>query len=104
MKKIIAFCLCLILIVALGASAAFAANDTPTPARATWQIVGTNVNLRSGPGTNYSSAGLVQNGDTFVNGGITAGADGNNWRYCSMTSGLHAGENGYVASQYTDYK
>lgn len=67
MKKAAALFLCVILIFAFSI-AVFAINESqvsPSAVSATWHIVGTNVNLRSGPGTNYSSGGLVQNGDTF---------------------------------------
>lgn len=106
MKKIASFCLCLALIIAFGvtAFADYSPLSSPEQVTACWQIVGTNVNFRSGPGTEYSSGGYVQNGDTFINGGLFKATDGSNWRYCSMTSGSHSGENGYVASQYTDYK
>lgn len=106
MKRIVSFCLCLALIIALGVTAFADSAPSASPAQATapWQIVGTNVNFRCGPGTEYSSAGYVQNGDTFTNGGLYTATDGSYWRYCSMTSGSHSGENGYVASQYTDYR
>lgn len=106
MKKIIAFCLCLTLVMALGISA-FADNSGSASTQQTnacWQIIGSNVNFRAGPGFNYSVVGLVQYGDTFVDYGISQDASGNNWRYCGMTSGSHYGEAGYVASQYTDYR
>lgn len=105
MKRVFAFLLCSVLLLALSVTA-FAANDqavNPSNVTATWHIVGSNVNLRSGAGPEFSSAGYVQNGNTFINGGLYLGTDGNYWRYCSMTSGPHDGENGYVASQYTDF-
>ena len=85
------------------AFAEFAQPAKPSAKSATWHIVGYGVNLRSGPGTGYSSSGLVQYGDTFNNGGLYIGTDGNYWRYCSMTSGSCSGMNGYVASQYTAF-
>ena len=92
MKRILALFLCLAMIFAFSvtAFAEFAQPAKPSAKSATWHIVG------------YSS-GLVQYGDTFNNGGLYIGTDGNYWRYCSMTSGSCSGMNGYVASQYTAF-
>jgi uncharacterized protein YraI len=106
MKKIVSFFLCLALAIVFGPTAFADGNQQINPAQTNgqWQIVGTNVNLRSGPGSGYSSAGYVQNGDTFINYGLYPATDGSYWRYCLMTSGVHNGDKGYVANQYTDYR
>lgn len=98
MKKAAALFLCVILIFAFSI-AAFAEYEQPDSMAVIWRtghIKGSNVNLRSGPGTGYPSGGLVQNGDTF-NGYRVPGYY---WCYCKMTSGANAGNNGYV---YRDY-
>ncbi len=105
MKKLLAILLCIVMIVAFSATA-FAEFDQSiqrSVTSATWHIIGSNIRLRSGPGTEYSIGGLVQNGDKFIDGGLYTGSDGNEWRYCSMTSGSNAGNNGYVAKQYTEF-
>jgi len=70
-------------------------------------INATNVNLRSGPSTAYSSGGLVSKPDRceprFINGSSYFADDHGGpyeWRYIHMTSGAHSGENGYVVSSY----
>ncbi|MEU2357701.1 SH3 domain-containing protein [Streptomyces misionensis] len=60
------------------------------------------VNLRSGPGTSYSSYGLVSNGTRLtlvchktVNHGYSYG-----WDYVKIRSGSHAGTYGWVYEYY----
>lgn len=77
----------------------------------TWvyYIKGNNVNLRSGPGTSFSSGGQVNNGDTLdlifnSNGNFVYEGDGYTWYHVHMTSGQCAGSNGYVAKNYVTSK
>ncbi len=59
-----------------------------------------NVNLRSGPGTSYSSAGQLDYKSLvyFIeNGGY---ADGYYWIKVSVQVGTHSTSKGYVASKY----
>lgn len=75
-----------------------------------YTIKGSNVNLRSGPGTTYPSGGLLQNGDEVENIKIPEGkpgegelyfdAEGYRWVYVEVKSGNNKGHKGYVASGF----
>lgn len=68
-------------------------SSTPAPDKTlsgTGKIIGTNVNMRSGPGTNYSVIGNYSNGVTLNVTGET-----NGWYAVSYN-----GKNGYVSSKY----
>lgn len=99
MKKAMPIILVILIIFTLSFSV-YAASDfyKSENQRRTGYITGSNVNLRSGPGTNYPSGGLVQYGDTFTTDGRIIN---NYWRYCHMTSGSNYGNNGYVYRTYT---
>jgi uncharacterized protein YgiM (DUF1202 family) len=61
------------------------------------------VNLRSGPGTSYSSKGLLSAGNklTYIcykEGTATTWS----WDYVKVTSGAHAGTYGWVYDKYVD--
>lgn len=62
-------------------------------------VIGSNVNLRSGPGTKYSSAGYVQYGDTF-----RYLSHSGNWCKVKMLSGSHKGDKGYIHFSYITLK
>lgn len=105
MKKAISIILSLAMLVAFAAfsSPAFAESPaTPAAVTATWHIIASSVNLRSGPGTSYSSGGNVQYGDTFTNFGVVYG-EGIYWRHCKMTSGSCVNQSGYVSNMYVDF-
>lgn len=61
-KKVVSFLLCMAMIIALSVTAFADGGVAPLANRsdATHYIAGSNVNLRSGPGTGYSSGGLLQ--------------------------------------------
>lgn len=105
MKKIISIFLCLVMALSLSV-VAFASDskEEVTPlGLITWYINADGVNLRESEGG--VSIGLVYNGDTFTNGGVsTYQANGIAWRHCSMTSGQNSGRTGYVAKNYTSWK
>ncbi|MFF9458043.1 SH3 domain-containing protein [Streptomyces flaveolus] len=63
------------------------------------------VNLRSGPGTSYSSYGLVSNGTrlTYICYKSPTSSGGRYWAYVKITSGAHAGTYGWVDRYYTYY-
>jgi hypothetical protein len=64
-------------------------------------INGTNVNLRSGPGTTYSSLGQLDQYDTFQDYWEPfVYANGYYWCRIKMLSGPHSGESGWVAINY----
>ena len=71
-------------------------------ATVTGMVIGTNVNLRSGPGTNYSSYGQVNYGDTLE---VLLVYDGSAdvWAKVRMTSGPHKGEVGCIDHDYIIY-
>lgn len=62
MKRIVSLLLCLTLIFALSATAF--AFDIPNGSSIPMKV-SENVNLRSGPGTNYDSYGILNTGETF---------------------------------------
>lgn len=109
-KRLLAFIVVLILLVGVFPASAFAAEgdngSIALPDYVTiYYITGSNVNLRSGPGTSYSSGGYVQYGDTldFVynyNGSFTYQGEGYWWYHVLMTSGENSGNRGYVVSDY----
>ncbi|UFR07146.1 SH3 domain-containing protein [Streptomyces sp. Go40/10] len=62
-----------------------------------------NVNLRSGPGTSYSSKGLLSKGTSltwicYKPGTATTSA----WDYVKIKSGIHKGTYGWVSARYWD--
>ena len=106
-KKIVSFVLCLSLVFALSVTAF--ADDGIAPmanrADATHYIEGYNVNLRSGPGTNYSSGGLLQRYDechyTPDSEGRTVVVNGNiTWGHIYMDYGTNVDKAGYTSVQY----
>ncbi|GAA2720634.1 SH3 domain-containing protein [Streptomyces luteosporeus] len=54
------------------------------------------VNLRTGPGTGYSSRGLVYNGTTIYVGCFSS----EGFAYVQVRSGAHDGEYGWIATDY----
>ena len=57
-------------------------------------VTGTDVNLRQGPGTNYTRVGVAQKGQQFV---ITETASGSGYTWGKF-------DGGWIALQYTDYE
>ncbi len=57
-------------------------------------VTGTDVNLREGPGTNYTRVGVAQKGQQFV---ITETASGSGYTWGKF-------DGGWIALQYTDYE
>ena len=106
-KKVVSFLLCMAMIIALSVTAFADGGVAPLANRsdATHYIAGSNVNLRSGPGTGYSSGGLLQwydechyipdsQGRTVVtNGNIT-------WGHIYIDYGTNADKAGYTSVQY----
>lgn len=72
-----------------------------------WKIVAqSGANLRSGPGTNYRSDGLLSLGTTFyIMDDVWNSADGYTWYKIMVTSGSYRGYWGYVrnAEDIVDY-
>lgn len=59
------------------------------------------VNLRSGPGTSYSSYGMVSNGTRLTFICYKAGSKTKDyWDYVKITSGPHSGTYGWVDDYY----
>ena len=77
-----------------------ASGNTPPETGATPQnpvtitVTGTDVNLRQGPGTNYTRVGVAQQGQQFV---ITETASGSGYTWGKF-------DGGWIALQYTDYE
>lgn len=95
-KKIISLFFCVVMVFSFAISASAAASA------ATWHIVGNSVNIRATEGG--TSLGLVNDGDTFTNYGLSSTVVNNlYWRDCKMTSGQNNNVRGYVASGYTSY-
>lgn len=68
-------------------------NDATAENPVTITVTGTDVNLRQGPGTNYTRVGVANKGDTFV---ITEVATGTGYTWGKF-------DGGWIALQYTDY-
>ncbi|MFF9074575.1 SH3 domain-containing protein [Streptomyces sp. NPDC014872] len=63
-----------------------------------------SVNLRSGPGTSYSSKGLLSKGTkTYFYCYRDFGANKWSWDYIKVTSGPHKGVKGWVRGDYDDW-
>ncbi len=109
-KRLISALLVLVLAICVFPVSAFAANlnesgDFAPMSALSYYINANNVNLRSGPGTSYTSGGQVNNGDTleFVygyNGTFSYYGEGYNWYHVRMVSGQCAAKKGYVVSAY----
>lgn len=114
MKKIVCFIMALSMMFSLSL-VAFADNNeissqfqpkyspnysSPRP-NGMFEITGSNVNLRSGPGTNYSSGGLLDKGDHagfHPDDPYTTVYD--TWPHIKMIDGRNENKGGYV---YKDY-
>ncbi len=68
-------------------------NDATAENPVTITVTGTDVNLRQGPGTNYTRVGVANKGDTFV---ITEVATGTGYTWGKF-------DGGWIALQYTNY-
>lgn len=110
-KKLVALLLVLTLAVCIFPASAFAEGNPDSgimPCYVTiYYINATNVNLRSGASTTYSSGGQVSKPDRcepLYKNGTSYFKDENGdpyvWRYIHMTSGQCSGLSGYVVSQY----
>ena len=87
-KKILAICLALTLVLCTLPLAGFAA----TAAKVKMPNEGGSLNLRSGPGTNYSSVGYVQDGDS-----IQVYAENGEWSSITVD---RTGKSGYIKTKY----
>lgn len=102
-KILLSLGLCLVLLLTFSSSA-FAAGivgDEVETTGATGIVTGSNVNLRSGPGLNYSSVEydeLLAKYDTFNVIGFTYNGSGELWYSVEMTSGNLSGRVGYIRS------
>ncbi|MER6684636.1 SH3 domain-containing protein [Streptomyces olivaceoviridis] len=67
-------------------------------------VINTNsVNLRSGPGTSYSSKGLLSKGTRLTWICYKPGtATTSSWDYVKIKSGVHKGTYGWVSARYND--
>ncbi|GAA2965014.1 SH3 domain-containing protein [Kitasatospora cinereorecta] len=66
-----------------------------------WETSTSNVNLRSGPGTNYSSKGQLGKGTDFTYHCTYKTRDGKGlWYYGTVRQGVHKGVKGWVFWQY----
>lgn len=70
------------------------APEVQAPAGVKITVTGTNVNVRTGPGTGYSKAGTVNKGEQIY---VTETADGNGYTWGKFTGG-------WIALKYTDYE
>ena len=97
------------LIIAAGASlavapAASAADSSSCNISAaegfygTWEATVNNLNLRSGPGTNYSSKGQISKGTKFKL--ICTSVRSQTWMYGTVETGVHAYTNGWLSAGY----
>jgi len=91
-----------------GASLALApaasAVSIPSTCQYQWNVehkanTTTNVNLRTGPGTSYTSRGLLTKGTGFTHYCL-AYPHGTNWAWGKVTSGANKGKTGWVAYTY----
>ncbi|WP_416974629.1 SH3 domain-containing protein [Streptomyces sp. 4F14] len=66
-----------------------------------WETSASNVNLRSGPGTNYSSKGQLKKGTDFTYHCTYQTSDRRGlWYYGTVRQGYHKGVKGWVFWQY----
>ena len=70
-------------------------NGSQTTVNIEITVTGSNVNLRTGPGTGYSKAGTAQKGEKYT---VTAIATGSDLLWGKI------GENKWICLDYTDYK
>lgn len=107
MLLVLTLALCALPICAL--AAAPIEDDGIAPNYVTlYYINADSVNLRSGPGTSYSSGGQVNKNDTLIlnssSGTFVYYGDGYKWYRVTMTSGQCSGQGGYVVSSYVSSK
>ncbi|MFK0179664.1 SH3 domain-containing protein [Streptomyces xanthochromogenes] len=100
-----------VLIAAAGATlaAAPAASAVSIPSQCQYQWneprnarTTTDVNLRTGPSTSYTSIGLLTTGTGFTHYCL-AYPNGNNWAWGKVTSGANAGRAGWVYYNYLNF-
>lgn len=90
-----------------GASLAVAPTASAAiPSKCQWQwsephraTTTTAVNLRTGPGTGYTSLGILSKGTGFTHYCL-AYPNGQNWAWGKVTSGPNAGKTGWVYYSY----
>src|SRR4051812_12354894 len=73
-------------------------NDSVRPG-SVWETTTGNVNLRSGPGTGYSSYGQLAQGTDFTYQ-CTYKDSAGLWYYGTMREGAHKGTSGWISWQY----
>ncbi|MGX5186283.1 hypothetical protein ACWKT5_26765 [Streptomyces avermitilis] len=102
----------LALLTALGATLAVAPTASAVDSSAcnsAWyyfngHINASGVNLRSGPGTSYSSKGLLSKGTkTYFYCYKDFGSNKWSWQYIKVTSGPHKNTKGWVRFDYNDW-
>ena len=112
-KKLVLFVLCLSIIMSASIPAlasdndVLSDNDAPQPKYdITYYINGDGVNLRSGPGTEYSSGGLLFYGTMVTRFPARDEYDsfGNRWAYVRVETGPCRLMKGYVLSIYVSSK
>lgn len=112
-KRVVSLFLAFVLVICAFPVYAFAAEsveeDVVPQSSTLYYINAYNVNLRSDPGTSYSSGGQVNKNDTLdlvftYNGTFIYYGDGYKWYHVLMTSGQCAGSRGYVVSAYVSSK
>ena len=91
----------LLLLLALGTVWAAGPNKVPEPGTFPWRATTvTKLNLRSGPGTGYSSKGVFDEGAfVIVDYRTTTG----NWVKVSFTDKIRGSMEGYVEGTYLNY-
>lgn len=107
MLLVLTLALCTLPICALAADSRESTPITPNTTTL-YYINADSVNLRSGPGTSYSSGGQVNKNDTLilspVDGTFVYYGDGYKWYRVTMTSGQCSGRCGYVVWTYVSSK
>ncbi|WP_374778580.1 SH3 domain-containing protein (plasmid) [Streptomyces sp. NBC_01310] len=92
-----------VLVAATSASAAGSSTCNIDDAKpgSVWETSTSNVNLRSGPGTGYSSKGQLRSGTDFTYHCSYLTSDGKNlWYYGTVREGYHKGVSGWVSWRY----
>ena len=107
LKRFLSFALCLTVIMSVSIPV-LASDENPIEARdiTVYFINAEGVNLRSGPGTQYSSGGLLFYGDAVTRYSLNDKYDsyGNRWAYVLVETGQCRGLYGYVLRTYISSK
>ena len=105
MKKTISMFLCVALMLSLSVTAFAETPDNSVSPNSivTWYITKNATRIRASE--NGTILGLVNEGDTFTNHGVSSNtAGGIEWREVTMTSGQNTGVYGFVSKGATAWK